>query len=62
LINIIRFYYLHFPLGGVGEVYLAEDEDSKRLFILDDSALALGSALPNLKENEGTDPKENEGN
>jgi hypothetical protein len=29
---------------------------------LDDSALALGSALPNLKENEGTDPKENEGN
>jgi serine/threonine protein kinase len=41
-----------FPRSGGGDVYLAQDEDSKELFILKGSALDSGSAVPNGKESE----------
>jgi hypothetical protein len=50
LINIIRFYYLYFPRGSGGNVYLAQDEDSIQLFILNGFIFASGSAFPNPKE------------
>jgi serine/threonine protein kinase len=39
-----------FPQGGGSNVYLAEDEDSKELFILKGSALVSSSTIPNDKE------------
>jgi serine/threonine protein kinase len=42
----------NFPHGGGGEVYLAQDEDSKQFFILKGSPLATSFPNPSDKESE----------